>query len=86
MQVSDCVNILCRYLDNIISNPTEQKFHKIRCENATFKDKVVPILGSSELLYAAGFRPQKLDNNGTEEDFWVFSEENVEGIQSLEVR
>lgn len=84
-KVSDCVNILCRYLDNIIANSTEQKFHKIRCENATFKDKVVPILGSAELLFAAGFRPDKIDNNGVEEDFWVFSEENVDGIQSLEV-
>lgn len=85
MQVSDCVNVLCRYIDNIIANPTETKFHKIRCENATFKEKVTPILGATELLYAAGFRQQKLDHNGTEEDFLVWDEENVDGIQTLEV-
>lgn len=80
------MNILCRYLDNIIANPTETKFHKIRCENSNFKEKVLPILGTVELLYAAGFRQQKLEHNGNEEDFWVWSEENVEGSQTLEVR
>lgn len=85
-QVNECVNVLCRYLDNIIANPTEQKFHKIRSENATFKEKVVPILGAIELLFAAGFRQQTLQNNGVEEEFWVWNEENVDGIQTLEVR
>lgn len=83
-KISDCVNILCRYLDNIIANPEETKFHKIRCSNQTFSEKVLPILGATELLYAAGFSLQKLDHNGTEEDFWVFSPENVDGIQTLE--
>lgn len=83
--MTECVNVLCRYIDNIIANPTETKFHKIRCENATFKEKVAPILGASELLYAAGFRQQRLEHNGTEEDFLVWTEENVDGTQTLEV-
>lgn len=85
-QVEECVNVLCRYLDNIIANPTETKFHKIRCSNATFCDKVLPILGATELLYAAGFRQQKLENNGVEEDYWVFNESNIDGLQTLEVQ
>lgn len=83
--MNDCVVVLCRYIDNIIANPTETKFHKIRCENATFKEKVAPILGATELLYAAGFRQQRLEHNGTEEDFLVWAIENVDGIQTLEV-
>lgn len=86
IQVQDCVNILCRYIDNIMGNPTEPKFHKIRCSNPTFADKVTPTLGATEFLYAAGFRLQKLDQNGAQEDFWVWSQENVEGLETLEVK
>ncbi|KAH1007115.1 hypothetical protein HUJ04_004389 [Dendroctonus ponderosae] len=84
-KVQDCVNILCRYIDNIIGNPSETKFHRIRCSNAAFADKVVPVLGATEFLHAAGFRQQKLEHNGAEEDFLVWSQENVEGIDTLEI-
>ncbi|KAI4468485.1 ubx-related [Holotrichia oblita] len=83
-KVTECMDVLCRYLDNIIANPTEVKFHKIRCQNALFKDKVEPIFGAVELLYAAGFRQQEIDHNGTLEQFWVFDVANVEGTQTLE--
>lgn len=83
--MNDCVDVLCKYLDNILANPEEMKFHKIRCSNATFKDKVLPILGAAELLYAAGFRQERLDHNGVEEEFWVFNQNNVEGFETLEV-
>lgn len=83
-KVTECIDVLVRYLDNIIANPTETKFHKIRCSNATFRDKVLPILGASELLFAAGFRPTRLENNGVEEDYWVFQPELIDGINVLE--
>jgi UBX domain-containing protein 6 len=85
IKVKECVDILCRYLDNIIANPQETKFHKIRCSNATFRDKVLPILGATDLLLAAGFQQEVLDHNGTNEEFWVFKEQNIEGFQALEV-
>ncbi|ERL92676.1 hypothetical protein D910_09988 [Dendroctonus ponderosae] len=85
LAVQDCVNILCRYIDNIIGNPSETKFHRIRCSNAAFADKVVPVLGATEFLHAAGFRQQKLEHNGAEEDFLVWSQENAEGIDTLEI-
>ncbi|KAL1513965.1 hypothetical protein ABEB36_003299 [Hypothenemus hampei] len=84
-KVQDCVNILCRYIDNILGNPTETKFHKIRCSNATFCDKVAPLLGAREFLYAAGFRLQKLEQNGVEEDYWVWSEQNIQDLTNLEL-
>lgn len=80
------MNVLCRYLDNIIGNPEETKFHKIRCSNATFNDKVLPILGAINLLYAAGFRQQKLSVNDVEEDFWVWSMEHIDSFETLQVR
>ncbi|XP_063905926.1 UBX domain-containing protein 6 [Zophobas morio] len=84
-KVKDCVDVLCRYLDNIIANPTETKFHKIRCSNPTFRDKVLPTLGATDLLLAAGFQQQVLDHNGTEEEFWVFNDQNIENPQVLEL-
>ncbi|KAJ8963065.1 hypothetical protein NQ318_018529 [Aromia moschata] len=84
-KVTDCVNVLCRYLDNLIANPDETKFHKIRCSNATFCEKVVPVLGATDLLYAAGFRQQKLEVNGVEEDFWMWSVENIDSMETLQL-
>lgn len=81
----DCVNILCRYLDNLIANPEEPKFHKIRCSNAAYNEKVIPILGAIDFLHAAGFREQKLDHNGTEENFLVWSRDNIENLEYLQV-
>ncbi|XP_023025952.2 GDI interacting protein 3 [Leptinotarsa decemlineata] len=83
-KVTECVNVLCRYVDNIMANPDEPKFHKIRCSNAMYNEKVVPILGATDFLFAAGFRQQKLENNGSEEDYWVWSIENIDGIETLQ--
>lgn len=83
-KVSECVEVLCKYLDNILSNPDEVKFHKIRCSNVAFNEKVLPIFGSTEFLYAAGFRQKNLENNGVSEDFWVFDVKNITDIQTLE--
>ncbi|KAB0803862.1 hypothetical protein PPYR_00832 [Photinus pyralis] len=82
-KISDGVEVLCKYLDNIIANPDEPKFHKIRCSNATFKEKVLPLVGSTELLYAAGFRQQSLEHNGVMEEFWVFEKDNIEEMKTL---
>lgn len=42
-------------------------------------------MGSQEFLYAAGFRPTKVENNGVEEDFLLWSSENIEGPETLQV-
>nr|CAI5866293.1 unnamed protein product [Callosobruchus analis] len=83
-KVTECVNILCRYLDNLIGNPEEPKFHKIRLSNQTFKEKVAPILGAIDFLHAAGFREQKLEHNGVEEDFLVWNLDNIENLEYLQ--
>lgn len=85
LQVTECVDILCKYLDNIIANPTETKFHKIRSSNATFSEKVLPVFGAADFLIAAGFEEKILENNGVEDDYWVFDASNADGISTLEV-
>ncbi|XP_019871996.1 UBX domain-containing protein 6-like [Aethina tumida] len=83
VKVTDCVSTLCKYLDNIIANPDEVKFHKIRCLNATYMEKVQPILGSAEFLEAAGFHKQMIDNNGQSEESWIWSMDNVGSLDVL---
>lgn len=83
-KVDVCVETLCKYLENIITNPEEEKFQKIRMSNRAFTERVQPIEGSMELLLAAGFVQQRVMNaEGVEEDYLVFQKENVPTIESL---
>lgn len=77
---------LCKYLDNIINNPEEEKYQRIRLSNRVFSDKVQPIEGSNEVLFAAGFRQQKLTFNDQEEDFLIFDINNIENVDTLKVQ
>ncbi|KAG5675935.1 hypothetical protein PVAND_005792 [Polypedilum vanderplanki] len=67
----DCVETLKKYLSNIIQEPSEVKFHKIRMTNRIFCDKVANVEGSSEFLKNAGFSEQVIDG----ESFLVWSPE-----------
>lgn len=68
-KAEDCIETLKKYLTNIINNPNEEKFHKIRMSNRIFCDKVANAEGSAEFLQAAGFVQQQLDA----ESFYVWS-------------
>ncbi|KAJ0171838.1 hypothetical protein K1T71_012601 [Dendrolimus kikuchii] len=83
-KVETCVETLCKYLENIVNNPDEEKFQKIRMSNRVFCERVQPIEGSMELLLAAGFMQQMITNaDGTEEEYLVFNRENVPSIDML---
>lgn len=84
-KVKECVDTLCKYLENIINHPDEEKYQRIRMSNRVFCDKVQPIEGSSEVLHAAGFRQEKCQLNDQDEDFLVFHLENVDSLESLRV-
>ncbi|OWR45106.1 putative UBX domain-containing protein 1 [Danaus plexippus plexippus] len=83
-KVDICVETLCKYLENIVTHPDDEKYQKIRMSNRAFCERVQPIEGSMELLLAAGFMQEKLLNNeGNEEDFLVFKKENIPSVESL---
>ncbi|CAK9796060.1 UBX domain-containing protein 6 [Anthophora quadrimaculata] len=84
-KINACIETLGKYLENIINNPDEEKYKKIRMQNKIFQDKVLPIEGALDYLIAAGFRQKKLLNNDKEEDFLVWSVENynVEDVTML---
>lgn len=68
-KAEDCIETLKKYLTNIINNPAEEKFHKIRMSNRIFCDKVANAEGSSEFLSAAGFEKKTMEND----EFMVWS-------------
>ena len=60
-KAEDCIETLKKYLQNIIANPCEEKFQRIRMSNRIFCEKVANAEGNVEFLKAAGFQEQMID-------------------------
>lgn len=56
-----CIETLKKYLENIIQNPENEKFHKIRLSNKVFCDKVSEVEGSMMFLNSAGFEERDIE-------------------------
>lgn len=56
------MEVLCKYLDNLLNNITEPKYRSIRIGNKIFTDKVSCLKGGLEFLNAAGFEKTVVDN------------------------
>jgi len=77
-RVTVCVETLGKYIDNIVSNPTELKFRKIRKSNKAFQERVASLEGTVEFLEGCGFETRQLEGqDGNMEPFFVFPEENT---------
>ncbi|XP_045584960.1 UBX domain-containing protein 6 [Procambarus clarkii] len=83
-KVNVCIETLCKYVENIVSNPTEEKFHKIRMSNKAYQERILPVEGTREFLEAAGFVEQELPFNDSTDMFWVFPEEKLNDLVTLE--
>ena len=57
--VAAAVDILCRFIDNIIGAPADEKFRRVRRENRAVKEKLLALAGAEEMLLAAGFQPSE---------------------------
>jgi len=78
-RVELCVETLSKYIDNIVNNPSEAKFRKIRKSNKAFKERVAALDGSQEFLEGCGFQVQQMEGpDGQMEDFWVFPDDNID--------
>ena len=60
-QAKVCVETLCKYMDNILENPTEEKFRKIRKTNKAYLERVAGIEGHDLFIQALGFETQAID-------------------------
>ncbi|XP_062574354.1 peptide-N(4)-(N-acetyl-beta-glucosaminyl)asparagine amidase-like [Saccostrea cucullata] len=54
-QFLDAAKILTKFADNIINNPNESKYRKIRLGNPTVESKLIPVVGALECLFEMGF-------------------------------
>ena len=51
-------------MDNIITNPNEEKFRKIRANNKGFKERIECVTGGVLFLEAIGFTKELLPHQG----------------------
>lgn len=49
-KLDKCIETLCKYVDNILKNPSDEKYRKIRIENAIFKENVYSVKYSDMVL------------------------------------
>ncbi|XP_061174009.1 peptide-N(4)-(N-acetyl-beta-glucosaminyl)asparagine amidase-like [Saccostrea echinata] len=54
-QFLDAAKLLTKFADNIINNPNESKYRKIRLGNPTVESKLLPVVGALECLFEMGF-------------------------------
>ena len=87
------ITILCKYIQNIIDHPGEEKYRKIRKGNKVFQEKVIPIVGVSEFLTkGVGFEIQSVPTSptgaasaeGINEEFFVLNECAASNTELLE--
>lgn len=83
-KVKVCVETLSKYLDNLISNPGEEKFRRIRLSNKAFTERVRELEGTDEFLQAVGFKISSLPFEDGETDFYVIDEEVAKDSARLE--
>lgn len=83
-KVKICIETIIKYLDNIINNPNEEKFWKIRQNNKAFQERVAGMKGTEEFLLAAGFSLKSLPFEDGEAMFYVFDSELAKDSERLQ--
>ena len=78
-KVEEGIKTLCKLIGNIVNNPAEIKYRKIRKSNRAFSEKVASLEGSQEFLEGCGFVSTKMEGaDGAMEEFWMFPEDNTD--------
>lgn len=74
-----CTETLAKYIENIVQNPTEEKYRKIRLSNRIFCERVRDVEGGVEFLIGAGFTEQTIDD----EKFLIHSGDDLDQLPEL---
>lgn len=90
-KLDKCVETINRFVDNILKNPGEEKYRKLRVENAVFKEKVYSCKYSDLVMRAAGFTarsmpklsPDGQPSGGETEDCFLYEESDLSRLESL---
>ncbi|KAG2444558.1 hypothetical protein HXX76_001303 [Chlamydomonas incerta] len=68
VNIEACVSTCVKIFSNVVNNPTEEKFRKVKASSNTLKGTVGLIKGGEDLLLLAGWVPKVVDL----EKYWVF--------------
>ncbi|XP_067130434.1 UBX domain-containing protein 6 [Centruroides vittatus] len=71
------VDTICKYFKNIIDNPEEEKYRKIKMSNKIFQERIVTLEGSWDFFISAGFQQETLEKDDAKEDYLVFPKDNT---------
>ena len=90
-KLTKCIETMNRFIDNILKNPQEEKYRKLRVENAVFKEKVYSCKYSDLVMRSAGFTPRTVSKAPQEgeqatnetEDCFIFEGEDLSKLESL---
>ncbi|KAH7729323.1 UBX domain-containing protein 1 [Aphelenchoides avenae] len=78
------VDTMKKYLQNIVDNPEEPKFRRIRLSNKVFSEKVAAVKGAVEFLRAVGFNDVDVPSeNGAVEKYLAFPETTPDHVENL---
>ncbi|KAK3740949.1 hypothetical protein QZH41_017801 [Actinostola sp. cb2023] len=83
-RVKACIDILCRYIDNVCNNPGEEKFMKIKQSNKIFQERVSSITGAAEFIAACGFEDKEIEQEDKTEKFYVIPTDKANDIETLQ--
>lgn len=82
--MKQCIEMLGKYLDNIIEHPGEEKYQRIRAGNKVLTEKVLALRGAHEFLQAVGFEQKTIAGaDGTSDDFLVLNAERASDLERL---
>ena len=84
-QLKKCVELLNKFIENILKAPGEEKYRKIRIENPTIKEKVMSCKFVDMVLTKSGFlkRTQLNTDTDVQDDYFVYESDNFEKLESL---
>lgn len=74
-----CTETLSKYIENVVNNPDDEKYRKIKLTNRIFCERVRGVEGGYEFLVGAGFDEQTIDD----EAFLIYSKDEIDQLPEL---
>ncbi|KAI6204375.1 UBX domain-containing protein 6 [Aphelenchoides besseyi] len=79
-RIDQGVQLLVRYINNVLADPSDPKFRSIKTSNKSYIEKILSLKGGPELMKAIGFLEQQDKNN---EISLVLADPTDESLESL---
>jgi len=86
-KLKKCLELLNKFVDNVLRAPSEEKFRKIRIENPTVKEKLMSCKFVDMVLTKSGFakRTQLNADTNEQEDYFVYDGDDLEKLNRLKM-